>query len=157
MLICFWRFVHGGATAAMVDTITAVFVNKALGKSSMTANLNINYRRWETNFFCGSNESFFFFLFEGLSMEGQQPPWLIPLLECSFIVDFIKHVWLQIWTLILKGKNRPIPGFFPARWSRPFEGDSPCMQNVYGLFKWSKSEPFVNFSLYMNHFGWTFI
>ncbi|XP_072048045.1 uncharacterized protein [Amphiura filiformis] len=38
-------YVHGGASATMFDTVTAVYVHKGLQKTCVTANLNMNFRR----------------------------------------------------------------------------------------------------------------
>lgn len=44
-LMCVSRHVHGGAIATMIDTVTGTHATLISGPV-MTANLNINYRRY---------------------------------------------------------------------------------------------------------------
>lgn len=44
-IVCVPRFVHGGAIATMIDTVTGAHATLLSGPA-MTANLNINYRRY---------------------------------------------------------------------------------------------------------------
>lgn len=45
--MCASRHVHGGAIATMIDTVTGTHATLLSGPI-MTANLNINYRRYRT-------------------------------------------------------------------------------------------------------------
>lgn len=46
--MCVSRHVHGGAIATMIDTVTGTHATLISGPI-MTANLNINYRRYKTS------------------------------------------------------------------------------------------------------------
>lgn len=48
--LCVSRHVHGGAIATMIDTVTGTHATFLSGPV-MTANLNINYRRYKNNRF----------------------------------------------------------------------------------------------------------
>lgn len=49
-IVCASRFVHGGAIATMIDTVTGAHAILLCGPV-MTANLNINYRRYRKTIF----------------------------------------------------------------------------------------------------------
>lgn len=56
-IVCVPRFVHGGAIATMIDTVTGAHATLLSGPV-MTANLNINYRRYrKTTFSLTCNSS----------------------------------------------------------------------------------------------------
>lgn len=53
-IVCVPRFVHGGAIATMIDTVTGAHAS-VLSGPVMTANLNINYRRYRKTFLLTCN------------------------------------------------------------------------------------------------------
>lgn len=52
--LCVPRFVHGGAIATIIDTVTGAHAS-VLSGAVMTANLNINYRRYRKTFLLTCN------------------------------------------------------------------------------------------------------
>lgn len=49
-MMCISRHVHGGAIATMIDTVVGAHAN-ILSGPVVTANLNVNYRRYRKNIF----------------------------------------------------------------------------------------------------------